>query len=278
MLIIRTLHDLERTCALWRQQQHTIALIPTLGALHDAHGHLMHVARSHAHKRIVSIFLNPTQFAPHEDLRQYPHTPEQDIACAKAQAIDALFMPPTDLIYPQDFATSITMPTHTRHFCARYRPHHFPAVLTVVARLLMLVKPDIGVFGEKDYQQLRLIQQLVKDMHMPITILPVPTYRHDDGLAFSSRNAYLDDTQRARAPLLYKTLLTTQRAIQQGQDITKCITHAQQQLRTHGFDPIDYIDLCDGRTLTPTTTRHKDCRLLAAAWLGTTRLIDNVPL
>ncbi|MBC6445071.1 MAG: pantoate--beta-alanine ligase [Alphaproteobacteria bacterium GM202ARS2] len=277
--VIDTLSGLTRQLEEWRHQHHSIALIPTLGCLHDGHRALMRAAQDKADKRILSIFLNPTQFAPQEDLANYPHTPDKDKALADKEGIDVVFMPSVATMYPPDFCTQITLPELSNRLCGQHRPHHFPGVLTVVARLFQLTRPDYAVFGEKDFQQLQLIRRMTSDLALSPTIVAVPTVREADGLAVSSRNLYLSAHQRRIAPHLYTTLHHIRnRIINDKANVTDALSDAQKSLQQHGFNSIDYMTLCDETTLAPIDKPQTNARLFAAAYLGQARLIDNLAL
>ena len=281
--IIDAIAELTRQRDEWQGNNQSIALIPTLGCLHQGHRALMRAAQKKADKRILSIFLNPTQFAPHEDLDAYPQTPDSDLDLARKEGIDIVFMPSRDEIYPPDFSTRITIPDMADRLCGKQRPHHFPGVLTVVARLFLLTRPHYAFFGEKDFQQLQLIRRMTEDLALSPTIVAVPTVRESDGLAVSSRNLYLSPTQRRIAPQLYKTLCHTRtRIIDDSVAIADALDDARKKLQAHGFDSIDYVELCDETSLAPLDAlragSRPGLRLLAAVQLGRARLIDNLAL
>ena len=282
--VIDKKHQLAETLTAWKKQRQTIALIATMGALHAGHQALMQTARQHADRTLVTIFVNPTQFGHHEDFQHYPKTIDADIALAKKNGIDKVFIPNMETIYPADFATQIVMPQFSSLLCGRSRPQHFSGVLTVVARLFMLTQPDYAVFGEKDYQQFRLIERMALDINDAITIIPVATVREADGLACSSRNRYLNDRQRQQAAQLYHRLCDAREAIKKTpQDSESILTQTRLHLRQGGFHAVDYVELCNQQTLLAleqpaNAAALSQARLFAAAHIGTARLIDNIPL
>lgn len=249
--------------------------MPTMGALHS--GHLALVARSReiADRTIVSIFVNPTQFAPGEDYLTYPRTLDADLALLGDTA-DALFIPDVGEIYPDGFATTVRVAGPAEGLESDFRPGFFAGVATVVAKLLLAVEPDYALFGEKDYQQLLVIRRLVDDLGLPVEIVAAPIVRDEDGLALSSRNAYLSAGERAVAPRLYETLRHAAVSIAAGELAMTALAEARETLRSHGFD-VDYVELRDAATLRPVTDQTSEpMRILAAARLGKARLIDNI--
>lgn len=253
-----------------------MALVPTMGALHAGHESLMQAAKNHADEVIVSIFVNPTQFGPNEDYLRYPRLPEQDLALCEKAGVAAVFMPEVEQVYPAGFATSVSVKGITEVLCGAHRPGHFDGVATVVARLLMLVRPKAALFGEKDYQQLQVIKRMVQDLAIPAEIIGVPIFREHDGLAFSSRNAYLSPQERKSAPILYAELCKSAAAIKGGADIAAILASAKQDIIKAGFDSVDYFSLCDGSSLAELNSYKPGSRLLTAARIGKTRLIDNI--
>jgi pantoate--beta-alanine ligase len=277
---VRVIHDpamLRRLTARYRMAGETIALVPTMGALHAGHLSLVRLARRKADRVIVSIFVNPTQFAPHEDLATYPRTLAADVAALSELDVDLVWAPSVAVMYPRGFATRIAPEGAARAGLEdRFRPHFFGAVATVVAKLLMQCWPDIAVFGEKDYQQLKVVTQMGKDLAMPVRIVPGRTVREKDGLALSSRNAYLDVAQRAAAPTLYRVLRDCAGRIKAGGRIEPALAHGRRALAQAGF-ALDYLEARHAETLEPIRSiKDGPIRLLVAAKLGTTRLIDNV--
>ena len=253
-----------------------VGMVPTMGALHDGHLSLVHEARRHADLVVVSIFVNPVQFAPNEDFDAYPRTLEADLAKLAGQA-DLVFAPTPREIYPDGYATTISVGGPSAGLETDFRPHFFSGVATVVAKLLIAAAPDIAVFGEKDYQQLQVIRQLVRDLALPVEILGAPTLRETDGLALSSRNAYLGAEERkiaGRLNLILKDAIAHARS----GDLGAAETRATEALRELGFDSVDYVAIRDAQTLAAITTLTRPARILAAAKIGKTRLIDNMAL
>ncbi len=280
-LTLTTLSELRNQIAAWRGAGETIALVPTMGALHDGHLSLVAIARAAASKVVTSIFVNPTQFAPGEDLDRYPRSPEKDSAALSDAGCDLIWMPDVNLMYPAGFATEIVPKGAAEGLESDFRPHFFAGVTTVCTKLFNQVTPDIAVFGEKDYQQLAVIRQLVRDIDLPIEIIAAPIVRAEDGLALSSRNRYLDDAERQIAPALFETLKTLRQQLTTPDTRTMDIERrAGEDLRRRGFKNIDYIAIRNAETLAPPSTLDgsEPLRILAAAWLGNTRLIDNIPV
>ena len=277
MQIIRSLNPLRAAVRAWRAAGDTIALVPTMGALHAGHMALVEEARRRAARVVVSIFVNPTQFGPNEDLAAYPRREASDAALLDAGGVDLLWAPDVGVMYPPGFASRISVSGVSERHCGAARPGHFDGVATVVAKLLNQVTPDIALFGEKDWQQLAVIRRMVADLDIAVTIHGVPTQREDDGVALSSRNAYLDPEQRAAARAMPRALGEAAAAILRGDDVATVLAAAERRLIESGFASVDYIALADAVTLEPIMTPpERPARLLAAARLGTTRLIDNV--
>lgn len=253
-----------------------VGMVPTMGALHEGHLSLVREARKHAGLVVVSIFVNPTQFAPNEDFDAYPRTLEADLAKLAGQA-DLVFAPTAREIYPQGYATSISVGGPSAGLESDFRPHFFSGVATVVAKLLIAASPDIAVFGEKDYQQLQVVRQMVRDLALPVEIIGAPTLREADGLALSSRNAYLSAEERKVAARLNLILKDAIGRARQG-DIGAAESWASQALKEAGFVSVDYVAIRDAVTLAPVTELERPARILAAAKIGKTRLIDNMPL
>lgn len=271
-----SLEFLRETTAAWRAAGARIALVPTMGALHAGHLALVKHAQQLADRVIVSIFVNPTQFGPNEDFASYPRTEKDDIAALTQLGVDALWLPNREAMYPPGFATNIRVSGITERYEGAIRPGHFDGVATVVAKLFAQTQPHTAIFGEKDYQQLCLIKRLVSDLDMDISIIGMPTLREADGLALSSRNRFLSDAQRAIAPLLHQQLQWSQQQIGQGHAITPALNTARNALLQNGFHGVDYVAYVDAETLAPRETYAANGRLLAAARLGSTRLIDNI--
>ncbi len=262
----------------WRRAGDHIALVPTMGNLHDGHIDLVDIARMHAERVVVSLFVNPTQFGEGEDFEDYPRTLERDRRRLKRAKADVLFAPDVDVIYPfgLDTAASVTLPVLTAEFCGESRPGHFDGVTTVVARLFSMVQPDVAVFGQKDYQQLLVIKRLVEDMSLPIEIIQAPTRRESDGLAMSSRNQYLTDEERQAAPELYGALAEIAEALEAGADDYGALERkAVNRLEAAGFEP-EYVSIRRAENLENPDRETDELVVLAAARLGNSRLIDNV--
>lgn len=263
----------------WAAAEHragrTIGFVPTMGFLHQGHRSLMAQARPACDRLVVSIYVNPLQFGPTEDLSRYPRDPEGDSAACAAEGVDVLFMPPQ--LYPPGFATVVAVQGLTDHLCARSRPGHMEGVATVCTRLFNLVRCDLAVFGEKDFQQLMVIRRMVEDLAIPTRIVPGALVRDDDGVALSSRNAYLSPDERARARSLSRALTAMVEAERAGQrDAAALIELGRARI---DCDRFDYLEVMDAETLQPIhQVGDRPARALVAAWFGATRLIDNVPL
>ena len=274
--ILDSVAGLRGAVAAWRADGLTVALVPTMGALHEGHMALVRAARAHGGRTVVSLFVNPAQFAPDEDFALYPRDPADDLAKLAEAGVEAAFMPPTDAIYPPGFATTVHVDGVTAGLESATRPHFFEGVATVVTKLLLQCLPDVALFGEKDYQQLATVRRLVADLDIPCRIEAVPTVRTADGLALSSRNAYLSAEERRVAPRLFEVLSWMAAALSQGAKSVDAIANGTAALRAAGFTRIDYLAVCDAETLAPVERISAPARVLAAAWLGETRLIDNV--
>lgn len=278
MLMIQDIVQLRALIRQWRSAGERVAFVPTMGNLHQGHLQLVDTAKQRADRVIVSIFVNPMQFGANEDLDKYPRTLEQDCKGLTEHGADAVFTPTPAIIYPRglDVQTYVEVPLLGDHHCGASRAGHFRGVSTIVTKLFNLVQPDIACFGQKDYQQLAIIRQMVADLSMPIEILGVPTTRAADGLALSSRNGYLTAEQRATAPTLYRTLQWMKQQLQQGfTDFRALEQAAKEQLNSAGFKA-DYINISNRQTLVPAADSSQPLVILAAAYLGTTRLIDNI--
>lgn len=275
-VITRADHEIRQHTFEWRAMQERVALIPTMGALHAGHLSLIDTARNHAERIVVSIFVNPAQFGEGEDFEDYPRTWESDIDALTAKGVDAVYAPGTKTMYPDGYTTSITLNGPADELETESRPHFFTGVATVVAKLLLGVLPDVAIFGEKDYQQLLVVTQMAKDLQIPVTILGAATLRGPDGLALSSRNAYLTPAERKIAPMLHTTLKQCAEAIRDGDEAVKQLEFARARLTDLNFT-IDYIELRNADTLNHVNDiENESLRLLAAVTLGTTRLIDNI--
>lgn len=254
----------------------TLALVPTMGALHAGHLALVEEAKRRADRVAATIFVNPKQFGASEDLSRYPRREQEDADLLAGAGCDLLWLPSVSDIYPAGFATSVRVSGVADRWEGEARPGHFEGVATVVARLLLAVAPDIAVFGEKDFQQLAVIRRMVTDLGIPVEILGLPTVRDADGLALSSRNAYLSADERQRAVELSCALTHVRDAVRSGTPVGKALADGKQRLIDAGFLKIDYLALVDAHTLEPVEKAGGSMRLIAAATIGTTRLIDNL--
>jgi len=276
--IIRDPDALSEALAALREGGGTIAFVPTMGALHAGHMTLVAEARRRADHVVASIFVNPTQFGPSEDLATYPRREATDAAMLEQEGCAILWAPDVATMYPDGPAATVRAAAIGNVLDGAARPGHFDGVATVVARLFDQVRPDIALFGEKDYQQLAVIRAMVCDLALPVEIIGVPTQRDVDGLALSSRNAYLSEEERLAARILPRALGEAAQAISGGAPVEEALDRARTRLAEAGFDPIDYVELRDAETLAPIIALDRPARLLAAAKLGRTRLIDNLPV
>jgi pantoate--beta-alanine ligase len=274
--MVRTSEELAR--ALVGLRGGRLALVPTMGALHAGHLALTEEAKRRADKVAATIFVNPMQFGAHEDLDRYPRQEQADAGLLESHGCDLLWTPSVADIYPEGFATRVSVSGVSERWEGEARPGHFDGVATVVAKLLLAVQPDMALFGEKDFQQLAVIRCMVRDLGIPVEIVGVPTVREADGLALSSRNAYLSAEDRARAAALPRTLGSARDAILGGIQVRDALDEAKGSLRTEGFSRVDYFALVDADTLEPLEDPRGEMRLIAAAVIGTTRLIDNIPV
>jgi len=275
---VRTIAALRERVAGWRRDGAVVGLVPTMGAVHDGHLALVRTARSECDRVVATIFVNPTQFGPSEDLSTYPRREAADAAAFAENGVDLLFAPAADEMYPPGFATIVTVAGLTDGLCGAFRPGHFAGVATVVAKLLIQCLPDRAYFGEKDYQQLQVIKRLASDLDIPVAIRGVAIVREDDGLALSSRNAYLSADERGIAANLNKVLRHLATAVAAGAPCAEEIAAARAALDKAGFTAIDYVEVCDAETLAPLAKVDRPARVFAAARIGKTRLIDNMPV
>ncbi len=280
MQIIREINALRRAVAALRGEgggaSGGIALVPTMGALHAGHMALVREARRQAEHVIASIFVNPAQFGVNEDFGTYPRREAEDAAMLEAEGCAILWVPDVAAMYPEGHSTRISVSGVSDDLDGAARPGHFAGVATVVAKLLNQVQPDVALFGEKDYQQLAVIRRMVADLDLPVRILGVPTQRDADGLALSSRNAYLSPEDRIAARALPRALVEAAQAMRDGSTVADALARAREELSGAGFEPIDYVELRDAETLRPLNDLRRPARILAAAKLGRTRLIDNL--
>ncbi|MCH7831594.1 MAG: pantoate--beta-alanine ligase [Proteobacteria bacterium] len=273
---VKTIAELRRRLGEWRARNETIALVPTMGALHEGHLSLVRVAKAKAGRIVATLFVNPAQFGPNEDFADYPRDTDGDAQKLENEGCDLLFRPDAEEIYPPGHATKVSVEGLGDILEGEFRPGFFTGVATVVTKLLMQALPDFAVFGEKDYQQLLIIRRLTRDLDIPVVIEAAPTVRDDDGLALASRNAYLTSAEREIAPVLFGTLSQVAENVGRGVDAEEQAAWGLDQLERAGFGKIDYFTVRDAETLEPAAGASRPARVLAAAWLGKARLIDNV--
>jgi len=275
--VARTVRALRAEIARYRAKHESVALVPTMGALHEGHLALVEAAHRHARRVVVSIFVNPTQFAPHEDLATYPRTWKADFAALTKAKVDLIWAPTATVMYPEGFVTKIIPAgAATAGLEDTYRPHFFGGVATVVAKLFLQTMPDVAMFGQKDFQQLKVVTQLARDLDLPLKVIGVPIVREKDGLAMSSRNVYLNEDERSMAPTLYRALKQAAKTIAANGAIPTALAEARMEITQAGFS-IDYVEARNADTLAPVTSKKDgSIRLLVAARIGKTRLIDNV--
>lgn len=277
--VARVPEAVRRRVEAWRCDGQTVALVPTMGALHEGHRALVRAARSGADRVVVSIFVNPRQFAPGEDLATYPRTENADLAALTEEGADLAWVPAPDVVYPPGFETTVRAGPLGQPMEGAHRLGFFDGVATVVAKLFALVRPHSAYFGEKDYQQLLVVARMAADLDLGVEVVPVATVREADGLALSSRNVYLSSTERAAAPALHRTISRMAARLADGASEPAAeVAWGQARLREAGFAAVDYLDVRDPRTLEPVTRAATAARILAAARLGSVRLIDNVPV
>lgn len=278
MKVIDSKSELQEQILDWRRHDEHVAVVPTMGNLHAGHVSLVELAREHAERVVVTVFVNPTQFGPGEDFENYPRSVERDKRRLQTVNTDVVFVPDVGTLYPfgLENATQVTVPGLSENFCGSFRPGHFDGVTSVVARLFALVQPDVAVFGQKDYQQQLVIRRMVEDLGLPINIITAPTVREDDGLAMSSRNSYLSDEERARAPKIHEIMESAGEALQSGKrNFEELESIASDALSEAGFK-VEYVAI---RRALDLSIPNRDCDelvILVAAHLGKARLIDNI--
>lgn len=280
MQIIKNPSEISRLCADWRAKGQKVALVPTMGYYHAGHEDLMRHARNHADKVVVSLFVNPTQFAPGEDLAAYPRDLDRDAGIADSIGVDAIFTPTPEAMYAPDHATWVEVPALSKCLCGISRPTHFRGVCTVVLKLFLLLNPHMAIFGEKDWQQLAVIRRMVRDLHVPVEVVGRPIVREEDGLALSSRNVYLTPEERAQAPEIRRALLRAQDMVHQGESSVALLQ--QMVLRRWAerlpLGRLDYLSIVDADSLEPQETIDDNALLVCAVRMGKARLIDNIRL
>jgi len=277
--VARVPEAVRRRVEAWQRDGATVALVPTMGALHEGHRTLVRAARAGADRVVVSIFVNPRQFAPTEDLATYPRTETEDLAALTAEGADLAWVPAPDVVYPPGFQTTVKAGPLGQPMEGEHRPGFFDGVATVVAKLFALVRPHRAYFGEKDYQQLLVVTRMAADLDLGVEVVPVATVREADGLALSSRNIGLSPEQRAVAPVLHRTLVRMAARLADGASVPEAeVAWGRERLAHAGFVAVDYLDVRDPRNLEPVTRAAVPARILAAARLGPVRLIDNVPV
>src|SRR5437667_9205588 len=276
-MVVRTVPALRRALDGFRARKATVALVPTMGALHDGHVSLVRLAKRRAKRVVVSIFVNPTQFAPTEDFGSYPRTWKADVARLAAEDVDLIWNPDVKAMYPDGFATRIVPEgPATAGLEDRFRPHFFGGVATVVGKLFTQVRPDFAVFGEKDFQQLQVVSRMARDLDLGVKVIGSKTVRERDGLAMSSRNVYLSAEERRIAPTLHTAMKESAARIRAGEDVAAAVAAGAETIRHAGF-ALDYLEARHAETLAPIASlREGPIRMLVAAKLGTTRLIDNI--
>lgn len=276
MDVIRDTATLRRIVGGWHAAGLTVGVVPTMGALHDGHLSLVAAARSGCDRVIVTLFVNPRQFDRPEDLAKYPRTEERDRARLEPAGVDVLFSPDVDEVYPPGFATTVSVAGLSSDLCGAHRPGHFDGMATVVTKLFLMTGADRAYFGEKDWQQLQIVRRLVRDLNIPLGIVGCPTVRETDGLAMSSRNERLTEQQRAMAPALHRIMQDAAARLRAGEGAAPVLDAAREAVLAAGFERVEYLELRHAETLAPMDRPGEQGRLLAAAWLGPVRLIDNI--
>ena len=274
--VIRSAAALREKVSAWKRSGMLVGVVPTMGALHDGHLSLARAARAQSDRVIVTIFVNPMQFNNPEDLKKYPRDEAHDLALLEAEGVDVLFAPGPEEVYPEGFATKVSVAGVSGPMEGAFRPGHFDGVATVVTKLFGMTQAGRAFFGEKDWQQVQVVERLVRDLNIPIRIIPCPTIREADGLAMSSRNVRLTAEERAVAPALHRSMQAAAEAIRGGGDVAAALEAARAAVLAAGFASVEYLDLRDAETLEVATALDRPARLLAAAVLGEVRLIDNI--
>ena len=273
---VKNIKEMQKISNTWRKEGYKIGFVPTMGFLHEGHLSLVRIAKDLAQKVVVSIFVNPLQFGPQEDFRQYPRDIERDKRLLEAEDVDVVFIPEAEEMYPPGFQTFVEVTELTKGLCGAFRPGHFKGVTTVVLKLFNIVKPHIAVFGEKDYQQLMVIKRMVKDLNLDIEIVGAPTVREKDGLAMSSRNTYLSEEERKSALSLYKALLKAQELVNSGiVNVSEIKKILEEFIHKHPYTKVQYIEFVDPETLEPVEKVEKPVLCALAVFVGKARLIDN---
>lgn len=274
--ILRTVAELRAVVRAWKADGHVVGVVPTMGALHEGHLSLARRAKAECGRVITTIFVNPKQFNNPEDLKKYPRTEDADAALLRWVGVEAIFAPPPDEVYPPGFVTNVSVGGVSEPLEGALRPGHFDGVATVVTKLFGMTQADRAYFGQKDWQQLEVVQRLVADLNLPVTVVGCETVRDPDGLAMSSRNVRLTAGGRQKAPALYAAMLAAAREYRSGLPADTVVARAAAAVLAEGFDSVEYIDLRDAGTLGPVTDADRPIRMLAAAWLDGVRLIDNI--
>ncbi|MEZ5959568.1 MAG: pantoate--beta-alanine ligase [Hyphomonadaceae bacterium] len=276
--VVRNVPSLRNEIGAWRKDGLRVGLVPTMGALHEGHLSLVRAAKEQCDRVIATLFVNPRQFAPHEDFERYPRDEAGDAAMLAGAGCDLLYAPERAVMYPEGFATNVIVSDVSTPLEGEFRPHFFGGVATVVTKLLLQALPDTAFFGEKDYQQLQVIKRMTRDLDIPVAIAGCATVREHDGLAMSSRNAYLSADERRIAARLNHIMHDTIKAVRAGTPIASAEAEASRHVLAAGFTSVDYLAIRDAETLAPIDDLARPARILAAAWLGKTRLIDNMPV
>ena len=277
MIICNTKEEIRALIANWRDEGHSVGAVPTMGALHEGHLSLVDIAGRASDRVVASIFVNPLQFAPHEDFDAYPRDLESDAAMLAERGCNAVFAPERASLFPPDFSTNISVGGLRENHCALSRPHFFDGVATIVAKLLLILRADVAVFGEKDFQQLAIIRRMTRDLDIDTQVLSGPIVREGDGLAMSSRNEYLSAEERAIAPALFRTIVEAgERISTPGSNWSEVNEWATNAILDAGFTSVDYVHFVEATTLDPIESAGPEARILAAVHLGETRLIDNI--